>query len=164
MCERLHIVMLCFNLKVISRRVLSFHPSASLMSCSYNDGWPLSVSSSVIDFYGNSSECNQTSETLNTHTHSCPVDLKAVIVNVKAINVSTVDWEDLPQAYTCETLAWTLMFVLLSSSLSIILLFSSLFFRRFWGDLMRQSSDLMLSFSRSSATRILFCQQERTQG
>lgn len=90
------------------------------MSCSYCDGWSLSVSSSVIDFYGNSSECNQTSETLNTHvhthTHGGHVDLKAVIVNVKAINVSSVDWEDLPQAYSCETLSWTLMFVLLSFS------------------------------------------------
>lgn len=95
------------------------------MSCSYFDGWPLSGSSCVIDFYGNSSECNQTSETLNTHvhthTHGDPVNLKAVIVNVKVINVSSVDWEDLHQTYTCETLSWTIMFVLLSFSPSLLL-------------------------------------------
>lgn len=120
MLFQLDIAALCLNRKVISRLMSSFHPIAKLMSRPCHDGWPLSGSSRVIDFYGNSSECNQTSETLNTHvrTHilTSPVDLKGVIVNVKTINVSRADWEDLPRAYKRETLAWTfrLLFSLLS--------------------------------------------------
>lgn len=119
MLFRLDIAALCLNWKVISRLVSSFHPIAKLMSCPCRDGWPLSGSSCVIDFYGNSSGCNQTWETLNTHMRTRirtgPVDLKGVIVNVKTINVSRVDREDLPRAYKRETLAWTfrLLFSLL---------------------------------------------------
>lgn len=176
MLFRLDIAALCLNRKVISRLVSSFHPIAKLMSCPCHDEWPLSGSSRVIDFNGNSSECNQTSETLNTqvHTHilTGPVDLKGVIVNVKTINVSRTDWEDLPWAYKRETLAWTfrLLFSLLFLSFILHSLLSSpdhsCFFscRRFWEDHMPQSRDSTESFSRSSAIRILFCQQELMRG
>lgn len=136
------------------------------MSCSYCDGWPLSVSSSVIDICGNSSECNQTSETLNTHVHTYtwrPCRLKGCNSKCQSDKCQQCGLGGFTSGvYVRDPLLNS--HVCFAFSLSLILLFSSLFFRRFWVDLMRQSSDLMLSFSRSSAIRILFCQQERTQG
>lgn len=181
MLFRLDIAALCLNRKVISRLVSSFHPVAKLMSRPCHDGWPLSGSSRVIDFYGNSSECNQTSETLNTHVRAHtvlytdrPCRLKGR--NCKCQNdkcqprglggfTSGIQARDPRLNFPFAFLSFISLFY--SSSFAYFLSSSLLFFfscRRFWEDHMPQSRDLTASFSRSSAIRISPCQQELTRG